>query len=43
MLIRAKQDGFDFSMREAINRMQSQGVYVSQKIVDFALKQVNEM
>lgn len=43
VLIRAKQDGFDFSMREAINRMQSQGVYVSQKIVDFALKQVNEM
>lgn len=43
VLIRAKQDGFDFSMREAINRMQSQGIYVSQKVVDFALKQVNEM
>ncbi len=43
ILIRAKQDGFDLSMREAINRMQSQGIYVSQKIVDFALKQVNEM
>ena len=43
VLIRAKQDGFDFSMREAINRMQSQGIYLSQKVIDFALKQVNEM
>jgi predicted nucleic acid-binding protein len=43
VLIRAKQDGFDFSMREAINRMQSQGIYLSQKVVDFALKQVNEL
>ena len=43
VLIRAKQDGFDFSMREAINRMQSQGIYLSQRVVDFALKQANEM
>ncbi len=43
MLIRAKKDGFGFSMREAINRMQSQGIYLSQKVVDFALEQVNEM
>jgi len=43
VLIRAKQDGIDFSMREAINRMQSQGIYLSQKVVDFALKQVNEI
>ncbi len=43
VLIRAKQDGFDISMGEAINRMQSQGIYLSQKVVDFALKQVNEM
>jgi len=43
VLIRAKQDGSDFSMREAINRMQSQGIYLSQKVVDFALKQANEM
>jgi predicted nucleic acid-binding protein len=42
-MIRAKQDGFDFSVREAINRMQSQGVYVSQKVLYFALKQVNEI
>ena len=43
VLIRAKQDGFDISMSEAINRMRSQGIYLSQKVVDFALKQVNEM
>jgi predicted nucleic acid-binding protein len=43
VLIRAKKDGFGFSMREAINRMQSQGIYLSQRVVDFALKQVNEM
>ena len=43
VLIRAKQDDFDFSMREAINRMQSQGIYLSRKVVDFALKQVNEI
>ena len=39
----AKKDGFGFSMREAISRMESQGIYLSQKVVDFALKQVNEM
>ena len=43
VLIRAKQNGFDFSMREAIDRMQSQGIHLSQKVVDFALEQVNEM
>lgn len=43
VLIRAKKDGFVFSVREAISRMQSQGIYLSQKVVDFALKQVNEM
>ena len=42
VLIRAKQNGFDFSMLKAINRMKSQGIYLSQKVVDFALKQVNE-
>ena len=43
VLIRAKQDGFGFSMREAVKRMQSQGIYLSRKVVDFALKQVNEI
>jgi len=43
VLIRAKKDGFGFSMSEAIHRMQSRGIYLSQKVVHFALKQVNEM
>ena len=43
VLIRAKQEGFVFSMREAINRMESHCIYLSQKVVDFALKQVNEI
>ena len=43
VLIRARQDGFDFSMREAINRMQSRGIYLSRKVIDFALEQVNEI
>jgi len=42
LLIRAKKQGFDFTMREALNRMQSQGIYLSQKVINFALKQVNE-
>jgi predicted nucleic acid-binding protein len=42
VLIRAKRAGFDFSMRNAINRMQSQGIYLSQAVIDFALKQTDE-
>lgn len=43
VLIRAKQSGFDFSMLNAIQRMQSQGIYLSQKVINFALQQVNEI
>ncbi|EFK07729.1 toxin-antitoxin system, toxin component, PIN family [delta proteobacterium NaphS2] len=42
VLIRAKRNGLDFSMRNAINRMQSQGIYLSQGVIDFAFNQVNE-
>jgi len=38
VLLRAKREGFDFSMREAINRMQSNGIYLSKNVVDFALR-----
>jgi predicted nucleic acid-binding protein len=38
VLIRAKKCGFDFSMSETINRMQSQGIYLSRRVVDFALR-----
>ena len=39
VLIRAKKCGLDFSMSEIINRMQSQGIYLSQRVIDFALRQ----
>jgi predicted nucleic acid-binding protein len=39
VLIRAKRSGLDFSMHEAINRMKSNGIYLSQKVIDFALRQ----
>ena len=42
VLIRAKKLGLDFSMQEAIKRMQANGIYLSQKVIDFAIKQVNE-
>lgn len=41
VLIRAKHNGFDFSMLDAIHRMKSQGIYLSQEVINFALKQVN--
>jgi predicted nucleic acid-binding protein len=43
VLIRAKQNGFDFSMREAVNRMEFHGIFLSRKVVEFALKKSNEM
>ncbi len=39
VLIRAKHDGIAFSMQEAIHRMQFHGIYLSQKVIDFALMQ----
>lgn len=39
VLIRAKREGLDFSMRESINRMQFHGIHLSQKEVAFALAQ----
>ena len=35
--------GFDFLMQDAIERMQAQGIYLSQKVINFALKQVDEI
>ena len=43
VLIRAKRAGFDFSMREATNRMRSKGIYLSKKVIDFAIKQTGEI
>jgi predicted nucleic acid-binding protein len=39
VLLRAKRKGLDFSMTEAIDRMQSNGIYLSKKVIDFALRQ----
>jgi len=43
VLIRAKQNAIDFSMRKAITRMQAQGIYLSQRVIAFALGQANEI
>ena len=43
ILIRAKQDGFDFSMPDAIHKMKSRGIFLSSKVIDLALKQVKEI
>jgi predicted nucleic acid-binding protein len=42
VLVRAKQNGFDFSMLDAIKRMQSQGIYLSEHVINFALQQAGE-
>ncbi|SRR6056297_1779426 len=43
VLIRAKKAGFAFSMREAIHRMHSKGIYLSQAVANFALQQSHEI
>jgi len=43
VLIRAKQNAIDFSMHKAITRMQAQGIYLSQRVIDFALGHANEI
>jgi predicted nucleic acid-binding protein len=42
ILIRAKQNGFSFSMSKVFDQMQSHGIYLSQKVTKFALTQVDE-
>jgi len=42
IMIRAKREGHSFILRDAINKMQDQGVWLSQRIIIFALKQVGE-
>jgi predicted nucleic acid-binding protein len=41
ILIRAKKNGLNFSMRSAIDQMQSRGIYLGQTVIDFALSQVS--
>jgi len=42
VLIKAKKFGLDFSMQEAIKKMQANGIYLSRKVIDFAINQVTE-
>lgn len=43
ILLRAKQQGESVVMKNAIERMQTQGIRLSQRVVDFALKQAGEL
>jgi len=38
VLIRAKQEGFSFSMKDAIFNMKQQGIWLSDKVIKFALE-----
>ena len=43
IIIRAKKDGHIFiSLREVINQMQAQGIYLSERLIAFTLRQVAE-
>jgi predicted nucleic acid-binding protein len=37
VLLRAQREGYPFSMLEAIDRMRERGIWLSQRVVDFAL------
>lgn len=39
VLVRAKNEGLSFSMNDAIQKMKQQGVWLSDKVIEFALKQ----
>jgi predicted nucleic acid-binding protein len=42
ILLKAKQRGYSFSMPQAIQKMQDRGVWLSQKVIQFTLKQAEE-
>ena len=42
ILLRAKTLGYPLSMAEAIQRMRRRGIWLSDKVVDFALREANE-
>lgn len=43
ILLRAKLEDHDISLRKAINRMRSHGIWLSDRVVAFALTQAGEM
>jgi len=42
ILLRARSEGHPFSMREAIDRMTAQGIWLSDQVVAFALQEAGE-
>lgn len=42
ILLRAKQEGYSFSMRQAITRMKTRGIWLSGRVIKFALTQAGE-
>jgi predicted nucleic acid-binding protein len=42
ILLRAKREGYSFSMQQAIQRMQTHGIWLSQTVIAFALEQAGE-
>ena len=42
ILWRARREGHPFAMREALQRMKSRGIWLSQSVEDFALREVGE-
>jgi len=42
ILLRARNEGFQFSMREAIDRMTARGIWLSERVISFALEQAGE-
>jgi hypothetical protein len=41
-LLRAKREGYQFSMQEAIGRMKARGIWLSDRVIAFALAQAGE-
>jgi len=42
ILLRARKEGYQFSMQAAIDRMKSRGIWLSQRVIAFALRQAGE-
>jgi len=42
ILLRARSEGQPFSMKEAIDRMQARGIWLSDRVITFALTQAGE-
>ena len=42
ILLRAKREGYQFSMQQAIDHMKARGIWLSDRVVTFALMQAGE-